>query len=61
VALFCGLALVVIFMDPGFKQFMPLMPPMPDIKAAPIVGTVNLIAVTAIGLVLYRPGRITRR
>jgi hypothetical protein len=53
-AVFCGLAMAAVFLDPGFKPFMP---PMPDIGVAPIAGTVNLVVLTAIGWWLYRRRR----
>jgi hypothetical protein len=45
-----------MFTDPGFKQVAPLFPPMPELGFAPIIGTLNLIAVIAIGWLLYRRG-----
>jgi hypothetical protein len=53
-ALFCAISAVVILTDPGFKPFMPKMPPMPDLKFAPIVGAVNLLAIAGVGWLLYR-------
>jgi hypothetical protein len=53
-AVFCGLAVAAVFLDPGFKPFMPAMPPMPDLRMAPVAGTVNLLVLAGIGLLLYR-------
>jgi hypothetical protein len=52
-ALFCAIAAVVMFLDPGFTQFLPEMP---KIALAPAVGAVNLVIVAAIGGLLYRRG-----
>ena len=57
VAVFCGLATAATFLDPGFKPFMPLLPPMPDIAVAPVAGTVNLVVLTVVGWWLYRRRR----
>ena len=59
VAVFCGLAAAATILDPGFKPFMPLLPPMPEIGVAPIAGTMNLVVLTAIGWWLY--GRRRRK
>lgn len=53
-ALFCGVSLAAMLLDPGFKQFMPLMPPMPKIGVAPIAGAINLLILTGLGWLLYR-------
>ena len=58
-AAFTGLGLAAMFLDPGFKQFMPAMPPLPDI--APAAGTLNLIALVSAGLLLYGRRRISGR
>lgn len=56
-AIFSAVCAAAIFMDPGFKQLAPLMPPMPKVAIAPIAGAANLVVVTAIGWFLYRkPG-----
>jgi hypothetical protein len=52
-ALFCGLSVLVVFSDPGFKPFMP---PMPKIELTPVVGTLNLLVVSAAGFALWRRG-----
>jgi hypothetical protein len=49
-----ALTLTAMLLDPGFKQFKPLIPPMPDIGVAPVIGVLNLIVVAAIGWLLYR-------
>lgn len=53
-ALFCGASVAAILMDPGFKPFMPLMPPMPNVAIAPLFGALNLVLLTGIGWLLYR-------
>lgn len=53
-AVFTAGSLAAIFLDPGFKQFMPLMPLIPKIGVAWALGTANLLAFTAIGWWLYR-------
>lgn len=57
VGLFCGLCVIAVFNDPGFEQFRPVMPPMPEFTLAPITGTVNALVVIAIGWLLYRGRR----
>lgn len=49
--LFCGAAAVAVFLDPGSRPFMP---PMPKIELAPVIGTVNMLVVAALGWWLYR-------
>ena len=49
------LSIGAMLLDPGFKQFEPLMPPMPDVGFAPLPGALNLAAVGALGWWLYRP------
>jgi hypothetical protein len=53
-AIFCGAAMAVVLMDPGAK---PLLPPMPSISIAPVIGIANLLVVSASGIALYRSGR----
>ena len=45
-----GGSAVVMFTDPGFKS---VAPPMPELGFAPVIGTLNLIAVIAIAALLY--------
>jgi hypothetical protein len=49
-----GISVAAVLADPGFRQFMPLLPPMPKIVLAPVAGVLNLILLTAIGWWLYR-------
>lgn len=51
---FAGISALAMFTDPGFKQFLPLLPPMPKIGIAPVVGTINLAVVAGLGWLLYR-------
>ena len=61
VAAFSGLGALAVFTDPGFKEFLPMLPPMPKIGIAPVAGTLNLGAVVALGWLLYRlPGKRIR-
>jgi hypothetical protein len=53
-AVFSGISLAAVLADPGFRQFMPLLPPMPKIVLAPVSGALNLVVLTAIGWWLYR-------
>jgi hypothetical protein len=57
-ALFSGLSMVAIFLDPGAKPFLP---PLPNIGLAPVAGAVNLLVVATIGWLLYRPARQSAR
>lgn len=54
IALFCCVSMAALLMDPGFRQFMP---PIPRIELAPAIGVINLLAVGALGWLLYRPAR----
>lgn len=51
ITLFTGLSAVAVFLDPFMMRYMP---PMPDMEFAPIVGLLNLLAISAIGWLLYR-------
>jgi hypothetical protein len=51
IALFCGLTALVMFMDPAFARYMP---PLPEIRVAPVVGAVNLLVISAVGWLLYQ-------
>jgi hypothetical protein len=53
-AVLCAASLAAVLLDPGFKQFEPLLPPMPNIGVAPVWGIANLIVVAALGSLLYR-------
>jgi hypothetical protein len=54
VGLICGVSMLVVLVDPGFKPFMPSMPKM---QFAPVMGLVNALVVAAIGWLLYRGKR----
>lgn len=54
VGTFAGISVLAMFTDPGFKQFLPLLPPMPKIGIAPLVGTLNLTVISGVGWLLYR-------
>jgi cation transport ATPase len=60
VGVVCAVSMAAILLDPGFKQFEPLMPPMPDFRLAPLPGLLNLAVVAAAGWWLYRT-RVERR
>lgn len=51
IAIFCGLAALLVMLDP---KFMRLMPPMPEIGLSPVTGFVNLALVIGVGVLLYR-------
>lgn len=53
IGLFCGLSVVVVLNDPGFKPFRP---PLPDITLSPWLGGVNLLVFVAVAWLLYRRG-----
>jgi hypothetical protein len=46
-----GGSAIVMFNDPAFEA---VAPPMPELGFAPLIGTLNLIAVIAVGVLLYR-------
>lgn len=52
--LLCGVTMPVLLMDPQFVRYMP---PMPDLRLAPVVGLMNLLLVAGIGWLLYRGQR----
>lgn len=53
VAAFSGLSALAMFTDPGFKQFLPLLPPMPRIGIAPVPGALNFAVLAGLGWLLY--------
>ncbi len=53
-AAFCGLATMAVFLDPGFK---PYLPPMPKFEFTPVLGVVNAVVIGALGALLYRSGK----
>lgn len=52
--LLCNVTMPVLLMDPQFVRYIP---PMPDLRLAPVVGLMNLLLVTGIGWLLYRGRR----
>ena len=53
VALVCGISTFIVLEDPGMKQFLP---PTPKINLAPFIGTANVLALAALGWLLFRCG-----
>lgn len=51
VALVCGISTFIVLEDPGMKQFLP---PTPKINLAPFVGAANVLALAALGWLLFR-------
>lgn len=58
IATFCGVMILVLFMDPAFMRYMP--PPPPDIDLAPAWGVLNLLVVALVGWLLYHDRRTDR-
>ena len=50
-AVFCTASLAAVLFDPAMKRYMPNLP---SLELAPVAGTLNLIAIAALGWWLYR-------
>lgn len=57
IAMFCGVMVLMLFMDPAFMRYMP---PPPDIELAPAWGVVNLLVIALVGGLLYQDRRTDR-
>ena len=59
IAVFSGLACLIVFNDPTLMKL--IEPPPPKLDIAPVPGVLNLLAIVALGWLLRRPAKAAGR